>query len=676
MLAGLLLLGFPLPLSVSPTPTLCEPVPVEGIEEVWAARPRLHRWGRGDALVSVTDACDSPRSEIRHEGITEWYARDERGLEQGFTIREAPARGVGDEPLRLVLTLGERFSAEILPGGCDARLFPEEGGSALSYSGLRAWDANGAALSAQLAPAPGGLAIHVDDRDAAYPITVDPMIWIERDRITPTLSPVATGWSQSMSRADDWLVVGAFGDDTVAPGAGAAYVFQRFGPTWWQRAVLTAPDAEALDHFGISVSLSGDTALIGVPNDDDRGGNAGAAYVYVRSGFSWVVQAKLTASDASASDVFGRTVCLSGDLAFVGAPYADGGGAVYVFQRIGTGWFEQAKLIATGTASSDNFGDAIAFQSGTALIGAPGAGTGGSYTGTTFVFVRTGSVWSRQAILTAGDPTAAAGFGNAVAFDGETAVIGSPWDDSPSYSSGSAYVFFRAGSQWGQQAKLTAADASSLDLFGRAVALEGDLALVGAPQDVWGGGQTGAAYSFARTGSTWSQESLFRPTAPVFGGNFGQSLQQDGNRVLVGSTWDPADLGGVYEFERLSGPDATCQWYCGNGYNVDTYQVVNPFVIGGTFVGSVGIWGPNYGAVLAAFLGQATFPLWGREALVDVTTPEVMGLPSTIGVSPVTVSWMVPNEYAYAGYQVFTQAAGFGGGMIRLTCAYDCTVGY
>ena len=122
--------------------------------------------------------------------------------------------------------------------------------------------------------------------------------------------------------------------------------------------------------------------------------------------------------------------------------------------------------------------------------------------------------------------------------------------------------------------------------------------------------------------------------------------------------------------------EAACTWYCGSTTNMDTYTVGAAYVIGGTYQGTVGISAPNVGAVIAGYLGQLTFPIWGQQGLVNVGTPEVMGLPSGLGTSPIMISWPVPNEHAYVGFHVYTQAAGFGGGQINLTCAYDCTVGY
>jgi hypothetical protein len=121
---------------------------------------------------------------------------------------------------------------------------------------------------------------------------------------------------------------------------------------------------------------------------------------------------------------------------------------------------------------------------------------------------------------------------------------------------------------------------------------------------------------------------------------------------------------------------ATCQWYCGAGTNMNTYTVSSPYQIGGIFQGTVGIPAPNVGAVISGFVGQLTFSIWGQQGLVNVGTAEVMGFPSGVGVSPVVITWAVPNVPGYAGFTIYTQAAGFGGGVINLTCAHECMVGY
>ena len=122
-----------------------------------------------------------------------------------------------------------------------------------------------------------------------------------------------------VSISGDTAVVGAYLNDDAGTDSGSAYVFVRNGTSWTQQAKLTASDAAAGDQFGFAVSISGDTAVVGAFGNDDAGSNSGSAYVFVRSGTSWTQQAKLTASDAAAGDGFGVPVSISGDTAVVGA---------------------------------------------------------------------------------------------------------------------------------------------------------------------------------------------------------------------------------------------------------------------------------------------------------------------------------------------------------------------
>jgi hypothetical protein len=172
--------------------------------------------------------------------------------------------------------------------------------------------------------------------------------------------------------------------------AGAAYIFTGSGASWSQQAELSDLSPAADDWFGSSVALSGDTALVGTPHKGDGQGSFGAAYVFTRSGTTWSQQAKLTASDAGTPDELGDSVTLSGDTALVGAYQKTVGGqasagAAYVFTRWSKTWSQQAELSDPAAAIDDNFGDSVALSAGTALVGANGttlvgqAGAGAAY---------------------------------------------------------------------------------------------------------------------------------------------------------------------------------------------------------------------------------------------------------------------------------------------------------
>ena len=477
-------------MSASFTPSGLEVSGADEDGERWTLGLRLESWGRGSRLTRAAEgSCEASgrRMEIRREGLIEWYVNGERGVEQGFTIASAPeAPGTG-EPLRLVLAVEGGFTAEVLAGERDARLVAVEGGVDLSYSGLRAWDAAGRELEARLTQSAGGVAILVDDRDASYPLTVDPWIWVEEAKLTPMDAAAKDRFGCSVSLSGDTALVGALYNSDAGPGSGSAYVFVRSGTTWSQQAKLTASDAIADAAFGRSVSASGDTALVSAPGDGPWGIWPGCAYVFLRTGTVWSQQAKFWASDPGHGDHFGFHVSLSGDTALVGVPWNDdagtSSGSAYVFVRSGAVWSQQAKLTALDAAAHDEFGWSVCLSGETALVGARGDDDAGSYSGSAYVFVRTGSVWNQKAKLTASDAASFDGFGQSVCLSGGTALIGAHGDTHIANNAGSAYVFVRTGTAWQQEAKLTALDAAADDWFGWSASLSGDKALVGAMKD-------------------------------------------------------------------------------------------------------------------------------------------------------------------------------------------------
>jgi len=375
------------------------------------------------------------------------------------------------------------------------------------------------------------------------------------------------GYRVSLSSDGNTAIVGALYEDAGGSAAGAAYVFVRSGSVWSQQQKLTAGDAQANDNFGYSVSLSsdGNTAIVGAYGEDAGGSNAGAAYVFVRSGGVWSEQQKLTASDAQASDYFGCSISLSGDgnTAIVGALLEDAGGsdagAAYVFVKSGGVWSQQQKLTANDAEAVDYFGISVSLSSdgNTAVVGAPYEDTGGSDAGASYVFVRSGVVWSEQQKLTASDAEAFDYFGYSVSLssDGNTAIVGAYYEDTGGGDAGAAYVFVRTGGVWSEQQKLTASDAEAGDYFGSSVSLssDGNTVIVGAFYEDTGGDAVGAAYVFVRSGGVWSQQQKLTASDAEAFDFFGNSvsLSSDGNTAIVGALYEDAggsDAGAAYLF--------------------------------------------------------------------------------------------------------------------------------
>ncbi|MEM6283307.1 MAG: FG-GAP repeat protein, partial [Chloroflexota bacterium] len=369
------------------------------------------------------------------------------------------------------------------------------------------------------------------------------------------------GFGFSVAVDGDTVVVGAYQE---ASAAGAAYVFTRDGDTWTQQAYLKADNAEVGDLFGYSVAVDDDTVVVGARfedgsattvngPDDNAAEDAGAAYVFTRGGTTWSQQAYLKADNAGAGDWFGWSVAVDGDTVVVGARQEDGSattvngpdndlafraGAAYVFTWGGGTWSQQAYLKADNTG---NFGNSVAVDSDTVVVGAPG-GSGAAY-----VFTWGGGTWSQQAYLKADNAEGGDQFGWSVAVDGDTAVMGAPSETSPVFG-GAAYVFTRVGTTWSQQAYLKAANAGSRfsDNFGESVAVDGDTVVVGAP-DEDGSATTvngpddnsarnaGAAYVFTRVGTTWSQQAYIKASNTGNSDQFGWSVAVDGDTAVVGA---------------------------------------------------------------------------------------------------------------------------------------------
>ena len=304
---------------------------------------------------------------------------------------------------------------------------------------------------------------------------------------------------------------------------------------------ILASDANS-GAYGSSVAIDGNTAVVG-------GFTTSAAYVYVKDGTgNWNQQAILVGSDTAASDKFGNTVAISGDTVLVGSPQDDDtfgeSGSAYVFVRTGTVWSEQAKLVAGDPGLVDRFGSYVAINGDTAVISAPLDDDNGNDSGSAYVFTRTGALWSEQAKLLASDGAADDNFGGGgwisaggVAVDGDTVVISADKDDDNGNESGSAYVFTRSGIMWTQQAKLLPADGATDDRFGSRVSLDGETALVAAYGAAGLGASSGAGYVFVRNGSAWNEQAKLQASDGPPGGLLGggQGLGV-GNLSLSGNT--------------------------------------------------------------------------------------------------------------------------------------------
>jgi len=477
--------------------------------------------------------------------IQEWWVNDQRGLEHGYIVRERPYKdAAAGEKLSLLLLTRGNLSPKVADDAQGVHFADASGATVLNYAGLKVWDAEGKVLPSRFES--GGekeVRLIVDDAEALYPLTIDPIA--QQAYLKASNTGAGDGFGLSVAISGDTVVVGATseaskatgvngdGTDNSAVGAGAAYVFTRSGSQWSQQAYLKAFNTETVDQFGTSVAVSGDTVVVGAvwessnatgidgDGTDNSAFRAGAAYVFTRSGSQWSQQAYLKASNTGAGDEFGNSVAISGDTVVVGARgeasnatgvngnetdnSAGVAGAAYVFTRSGSQWSQLAYLKASNTGAGDEFGNSVAISGDTVVVGARGeasnaTGVNGNETdnsagvaGAAYVFTRSGSQWSQQAYLKASNTETVDLFGYSVAILGDTVVVGAPGEasnatgvngngaDNTAPQAGAAYVFTRSGSQWIQQSYLKASNAEAYDLFGYSVAILGDTVVIGAP---------------------------------------------------------------------------------------------------------------------------------------------------------------------------------------------------
>jgi FG-GAP repeat len=247
---------------------------------------------------------------------------------------------------------------------------------------------------------------------------------------------------------------------------GIASVYVKDGSGWSKQQDLSDPLGKPNDRFGCSVGISGNTIAIGALGVNSY---RGSGYIFARTGSSWTMQARLSASDASAYDKFGYSVSIDGNAVVIGAPYhSANAGAAYLFTRSGSTWSQRKEL--NGEAAADYFGSALALSGNTMVIGAP---YHDGNKGRSYIYTGSGSSWALQKALDAPTPIAGGYFGSAIGLSGDRIVVGES-------GNAAAHVFTRSGSTWPLRASL---GSGSFSLFGFSVGLSGTSVLVGAPYD-------------------------------------------------------------------------------------------------------------------------------------------------------------------------------------------------
>lgn len=370
--------------------------------------------------------------------------------------------------------------------------------------------------------------------------------------ITPSPSNPGAEFGNVVAMDGDTLVVGAR-HDSITRGvdrvyyAGAVYVYVLDDNIWKLQARLGASDADVYGLFGSSVDIDGDTLVVGaVGNDssDENGNDAsdmGAVYVFRRSGGQWDQEAKIEPEDGVTEDYFGNAVSIVGKRIVVAASAKDFGatkdvGKVYSYYRSGSKWLQSQSVTLPKIVKDSFFGSAIDYDGQRLVVGAQSV----SDTGAAFVYYRVGSTWAQEAAIEPEEEHVGDNFGAAVSIDGQTIVVGAPFTD-PNLGSGAitnggaTYVFRKTPTAWKQEAKLVLDDALAFDHFGQSVQINDTTVVVGATlQDYYTILRTGAAHVYERSAGIWELQSRVISGEPYMNGDFGASLAIDNQRIIVG----------------------------------------------------------------------------------------------------------------------------------------------
>jgi hypothetical protein len=375
---------------------------------------------------------------------------------------------------------------------------------------------------------------------------------------TNSYGPANQGVSVALSEDGNTAIVGGPTDST---SAGAAWIFIRSSGTWSQQGEkLYGSDAVGYGQQGWAVAISGDgnTAIVGGNFDNT---NAGAAWVFTRSAGVWTQQGnKLVGTPATSTAEQGYSVAISWDgntVVIGGWDDNSGPGAAWVFTRSGSTWTQQAKLVGTGAANPSSQGSAVAVSGdgNTVIVGGP---EDNGSVGATWVFTRSGSVWSQQGTKLVGSDAAGAAYQGtsiSLSYDGNTAIVGGSDDNG---TAGAAWIYVRSGGVWSQQGnKLvgTGAIGNAQQGYSVSIAANANKAIVGGPND---NNRVGAAWLYTRSGSTWTEQKIIGTggvARPAEGA--GVSISGDENTAVIGGPYDNFNAGAAWFFYNAPAATAT-----------------------------------------------------------------------------------------------------------------------
>lgn len=315
--------------------------------------------------------------------------------------------------------------------------------------------------------------------------------------------------------------------------------------------VIVSPDASGGDRFGCSIAVRDDYLIVGAECARSSGEDLcqGAAYIFHKTeDESWSQGVEILTADSQDIEKFGLSVAIEKNMAIVGAV-----GQAFIFSRSGENdWTQQAALSISDEEAPEDFGKAVAIDGEYALVGAPSIGSYYSKPGTAYLFQQSETDdWSQIKQFIPFNSHADDQFGASVAIEGDYAVVGAP--EFGEYSDGSVFIYYRSNlDKWDVETRLPAPKPRDKSEFGFAVAIDGDFVIVGDMEHFYN--NEGEALIFQKQGvNAWDEGTLLSATLtwegyPYNGYEFGRSAAINGTYAIVGSP--EMSEGAAFVFDR------------------------------------------------------------------------------------------------------------------------------
>jgi len=318
------------------------------------------------------------------------------------------------------------------------------------------------------------------DSGSAYIFNNINGVWTQKAKLKPKDGKAGDLFGDTIRLNGSMAFVGSW-----KRSSGSMYIFEESGGLWTETAKLKPSDGKAGDRFGSSFDRTDSgTILIGAASADQKGLDSGCVYIYKNVDGAWTETGKIYASDPSPGALFGRYIDIDGNQAVIGAVNSNGqqqnSGSVYIYENVNGVWTETAKLSASDGKNGDEFGTPSAIEDNTIVVG---ASENDGAKGAAYVFEKVGGAWRETAKLTASDGEVGEEFGTSVTISGNTIAVSPRHDDDKGVDSGSVYIFQKINGIWTEVYKLTAADGSAGDVFGKRVVIDGDTLVVSAFKD-------------------------------------------------------------------------------------------------------------------------------------------------------------------------------------------------